>query len=321
MHRFIARLLLIAGFGLIGALSGRVISAQEPGDSPSPQETPPPSGEGQQCAECHIDVAATWQGSTHANAFADPAFQSAYQASGDVQCLSCHTTGFEAHTGQYQHEGVTCEACHGNTPANHPAEPIAVDPGPGVCTDCHPTTYVEWDQSAHGAAQVACVTCHNPHPQQLKADSAEGLCLSCHAEDAREDYVHTTHQEQGCADCHWYAAIDNPEHIINGSLLPTGHDNAIETRTCTDCHEESLEPVSSPEEELRAADQPLLRAQLEIDELEAEIDTVETQGQNTATVRMVQGLIAGLLFGGAITLLLAWFGRSRDIRQIEEPKE
>lgn len=102
--------LLIA---LIGAAAVGV-SAQEGTAVPTPEPGP-------DCAECHIDVVQTWQSSTHAQAYHNTDFQTAWQAQGgDVQCLNCHTTGFVPFTGSFDQPGITCSACHGSTPANHP---------------------------------------------------------------------------------------------------------------------------------------------------------------------------------------------------------
>ena len=97
----------------------------------------------QTCAECHIDVVADWQDSIHATTYHSPAFQDAIADGVDSSCLDCHTTCYSPVTGEIGAEGVTCEACHGTTPKNHPEEPVPVLNGVDVCAECHLTTYHE----------------------------------------------------------------------------------------------------------------------------------------------------------------------------------
>ena len=313
------RFLIIVGFGLIGAV---LAEAGAPTQDSTPQ-TP------ESCASCHVDIVAMWQEGTHANAFSDPVFQETWQEQGgDAECLACHTTGYVPRTGEYAHEGVTCEACHGQTPADHPAEPVALDPGVETCAECHATTVNEWEQSKHGEQQLACTTCHNPHPQELRFETAEALCLNCHSEDARDDYAHLVHASQSCVDCHWHHAEteDLLAHYESGALFPTGHEANVETRACVDCHSaitetDVMEEGSAAEEEMGlVSEHPLLEARVRIEELEAEVETVKSQGQNTSALRLAQGLIIGLAVGAIVVFGVANF-RRRNARIVEEHQE
>jgi hypothetical protein len=318
--RYLLRFLIIIGFGMIG-----VVLAEA---GPPTQDTTPPPPES--CAECHLDIVAAWEGGTHAQAYSDPIFQSAWQEQANaLECLECHTTGFVARTGEYEHEGVTCEACHGQTPAEHPESPVSIDPGVEICADCHTTTFTEWEESEHGNQQLACTTCHQPHPQQLRFEEANMLCLNCHDEEARDDYAHLTHTDQECVDCHWFHAdlADLQEHYMSGNLFPTGHAGKVETQSCVSCHEEQTESgvIEQGEEALAELDlpvstHPLLQAQVQIKELEAEVDTVQAQGANTSALRMVQGLIIGLVVGGLGVFGVTRF-RQRTTRVVEEQQE
>ena len=68
------------------------------------------------CADCHKDQFADWQRTEHATAF-DSLYRD--QKHFDVNCQSCHTTGFGHETGYDPIVGtqasrhVQCEACHG----------------------------------------------------------------------------------------------------------------------------------------------------------------------------------------------------------------
>lgn len=268
-------------------------SAQEAETTPEPQP--------QDCAECHIDIVASWQESSHALAYHNEAFQAAWQANGDqTACLACHTTGFTPADGTYAQLGVACGACHGATPANHPPEVVSVDPGVRICSDCHTPTYGEWQMSAHGAQQLACTTCHNPHPQSLRFETSTALCLNCHDEPL-SDYAHVSHPEQACVDCHWHKSLSEMEHVLTGDLMPTGHDAMVETRTCLDCHAE-LDETALVSTGVDGGAPPLLQAQARIQELEAELQTKAVERDHAALALGVQGLVIGAVITGLLAL-------------------
>jgi predicted CXXCH cytochrome family protein len=301
LSRYVLPLLVIVGFALIGAV---LVEASSPARQGPSQGT-------QSCATCHVDVVNAWQTGTHAQAYADPVFQEAWEKQGKgTECLACHTTGYSALTGKYTHEGVTCEACHGVPPANHPAEPMAVDPGVETCAGCHTTTFSEWQQSKHGAQQLACTTCHLPHPQTLRFETVQQLCLNCHDADARDDYAHLVHAERECTDCHWFEGDQQAliDHGVSGNLFPTGHSTKVETRACVSCHAEmttnpAVQEGEQAREELGLTSQhPLIEAQVRIEELEAEVNTVKAQGSNTSALRLAQGVVLGAAFGGLVVL-------------------
>lgn len=286
------------------------VSAQGPTGTPAPA-TPTP-GPVQQCAECHLDVVAGWQDSTHAKAYVDPKFQEAWKTSGDRQCLGCHTTGFDSRTGMYTTEGVTCEACHGQTPAEHPPQPVALSKGIEVCAGCHTTTVAEWKRSAHGSQQLACTTCHSPHPQKLRFETADALCLNCHT-DTLTSYTHTTHTKQACVDCHWYRSVDETQHVMTGNLLPTGHDNEVQTRTCIDCHKAlPADQAVSAEATPAPAEQRLTEIRLRNEELAARVQSLQAEEDNLAAVRVAEGLVLGFVLGGAIVMFALRFGMRRE---------
>ena len=78
-----------------------------------------------ECQECHLDISNHWENSPHANAYVNEAFQEKYTDLGEpVECLACHTTGFNLSTGSFDQEGVACESCHGAVKTDHPPEPV-----------------------------------------------------------------------------------------------------------------------------------------------------------------------------------------------------
>jgi len=319
--RHFVRFAIVLAFGVMGAV---LAEAGDPAQGNPPQQSP------DQCATCHVNVVGDWESGVHAQAYSDPIFQEAWEAQDqNPQCLACHTTGYEARTGEYKHEGVTCEACHGETPDDHPPAPMDLEPGVEVCASCHTTTFHEWEESRHGELQLACSTCHQPHPQTLRFEDANTLCLNCHNEDARNDYAHLVHASQQCVDCHWFrpSLEDLQEHYVSGNLFPTGHTGAVETTACVTCHEDIsesgiMETQGEAQQELGLTESqhPLLEAQVRIRELEAEVDTVKAQGGNTSSLRLAQGLIIGLAVGGLVVFGVNRF-RARTTRIVKEHKE
>lgn len=373
LSRYFFRLTVILVFGMIGVVLAEASALAQDG---MPQEP-------QQCQDCHVDIAASWAEGAHARAYNNPdVFTSVWEDNGAPQeCLACHTSGYKAYDGSFDHYGVTCEACHGETPPGHPQEPSGLsarlqeqvtqwqdssDPGAvvqqdeprldpivTVCADCHPTTFNEWQQSQHGSFQLGCVACHSPHPQKLRfvsagpdvvpgddvaaADGApaggSALCQNCHDTDDYEDdyvqYAHLQHAELGCESCHWFAADlgDQPadgaaapeydeqmlNHFKTGELVFTGHTGEVKNKSCLDCHRSldvSALDGAAPDE---AVDQQLHKAEVRIEELEAEVDTVKAQGSNTSALRLAQGLIFGLAVGGVVI-----FGVTSFVRRNQE---
>ncbi len=307
------RVVIVLSFGVMGAVL--VAEADGPGQDAPPMQEP------QDCAECHVDIVAGWQEGLHAQAYSDPVFQEAWeqQADKNPECLACHTTGFVAYTGEYDAEGVTCEACHGPTPANHPPEAVSVERGVEVCAGCHEDTYHEWQNSAHGEEGIACTTCHNPHPQTLRFDNNadNALCLDCHGEDERDDYTHLVHSEEQCVDCHWHHASeeDIAAHAAQGLPITTGHTAKVETKACVDCHEEItdrdvMEVSQAVLDELGLPEtHPLHAANVRIKELEAKVHTLDAEGANTSALRLLQGFVIGVVIGGVFVLGVTRFRR------------
>ncbi|HQE19120.1 MAG TPA: multiheme c-type cytochrome, partial [Aggregatilineales bacterium] len=162
-------------------------------------------GEFSECAECHPDVTAAWQDGPHDTAFSIEHFQHSWTELNQPQeCLACHTTGFSPATGNYQAEGVTCEACHGEVPDGHPPRPVDLNRANQVCAECHTVTQAEFRASAHSEKGLACTTCHYAHDNGLRADTEVAQCLACHGDELDGFVAHTTHLDNGlsCRDCH-----------------------------------------------------------------------------------------------------------------------
>ena len=85
-------------------------------------------------------------------------------------CLTCHTTGFDAGSGKFMSEGVTCEACHGPYKEGHPAGQTMQLPMESAtragCAIRPP--FEEWEKSQHAAKQIDCFDCHQAHTQGVR---------------------------------------------------------------------------------------------------------------------------------------------------------
>lgn len=188
------------------------------------------------CETCHRNEFMQWQDSPHAKASANDAFLQAYANQGrPAYCMSCHASGYDANTGQYQFEGVVCSNCHVITKGNeHPPAPVEIAKESVDCGRCHSgahaPTYDEWLVSAHRLANIDCVDCHTPHQNGLILGDVNATCGDCHQE-ALVDDVHMG-QDLTCVDCHM-----ERREIVNGNIVrTTGHTMSIDPSTCAECH-------------------------------------------------------------------------------------
>jgi predicted CXXCH cytochrome family protein len=216
-------------------------------------EAPAPAAQGftQDCAACHTEFATTWQSGAHGQAGTDPIFVEQWTQQGKPgACLVCHTTGYDPATATYKADGVTCQACHGEAPTDHPKSPMPVNRTTDLCGQCHSDTrfgWQDWKVSTHYQRGMDCTTCHDPHSASLKkvpaqdgatpSDEVSALCINCHQEHSM-DFSYTTHNQQGvsCVDCH-VNHLENadrtahtvPDHSFNASL-----------KSCNTCHAQQM---------------------------------------------------------------------------------
>ncbi|MCU0681472.1 MAG: cytochrome c family protein [Polyangiaceae bacterium] len=120
------------------------------------RKPPPPPESGQRyvgvetCATCHAGARDVWQGTAHSHAYATLSRQFKEY---NLDCVSCHVTGYERPGGSTVTENaalqnVQCESCHG--PGSlHAADPskkgaIVAQPDPQGCVSgCHHSPHVE----------------------------------------------------------------------------------------------------------------------------------------------------------------------------------
>lgn len=310
-HRRITPIAILLAYTLL-FISVVGILAQEVKPEPEFEETV------QECAECHIDVVQSWQTSPHSQSFLNDEFQSTWSETEGSNCLSCHTTGYTAFNGEFTHAAVTCEACHGQTPTNHPDESLIVDSSAEVCADCHTTTYHEWSVSNHAAEDLTCTACHNPHPQQVRFDNdSTALCTNCHENAISEGYAHITHVEQACTACHWHRSdFDPTQHFQSGLLLASGHEALVETQSCISCHDNEETSATITESVSGTIHGNTSDLRLQLSEAKAEAQNAIAIGENTSAVRLIQGLVVGIAIGGILVLV---FLRLRPHQQIAYP--
>ena len=198
----------------------------------SPHQEPEPAAES--CQECHSDTHADWLESMHGQSTDNRAFLLEWKKDGNPQeCLSCHTTGFDPLTGEWVANGITCDACHGPAPADHPQDIMPTEAEAADCGTCHVDTHVQWQSSGHGQNDLTCINCHSPHATALKADDSQALCRTCHNQESHF-YEMTAHAQQGllCTDCH-LRVTDASAGEGHGKRI---HTFGVDLRSCTQCH-------------------------------------------------------------------------------------
>lgn len=136
----------------------------------------------QDCAACHVDVAAEWRASGHSQAWTAERFVQATHARSMETCLPCHAPG-SLHETQGQprlrderrEDGVDCQACHldhgalvgpiedgGGLVEPHPVRVMsALYRSPELCGRCHEGTLAEYRVHA-GPGERTCQGCHMP---------------------------------------------------------------------------------------------------------------------------------------------------------------
>jgi hypothetical protein len=192
----------------------------------------------QGCRQCHTSEFKDWSSTTHAQAAFDPIFQVYLQQTEKPgECFACHTTGYNATTGQFVLAGVTCEACHGPYRPGHPEESMTIARSEKLCGTCHANTLQEWSSSRHGQVGVTCVDCHEVHTQRTRVAAAtNALCAGCH-ENHTQDATHSVHSQAGvrCIDCHLARPGSQAQAAMKGHAV-TGHSFTVAASTCDACH-------------------------------------------------------------------------------------
>ena len=246
------RLLIALAFALLAAGVTLMVASAEQTTITQAQ------GFTQDCAVCHTEFATTWQSGAHGQAASDPVFVEEWTKQGKPgACLVCHTTGYDPATATYKAEGVTCEACHGPAPTDHPKSPMPVDRTTDLCGQCHSDTrfgWQDWKVSTHYQRGMDCATCHDPHSASLKkvtatgtdttADDVSQLCINCHQENSM-DFPYTSHHQKGvsCVDCH----VNHLENAERTAHAVPDHSFNANLKSCNTCHADQMHsPTEAP---------------------------------------------------------------------------
>ena len=202
----------------------------------------------EKCAGCHAELTQDWQSGPHGQATIDPVFNQAWEEQGQPgACLLCHTTGYDIETGTWEHNGIACEACHGEIPTDHPKNPMPVDRSPVLCGTCHSDVrfgWENWEESSHYQRDMTCINCHDPHQATVKTlpqaegeetDKASALCKNCHSE-YDQGSTHSIHGQNNvaCSDCHLNMDPTAPAHTVQD------HSFEATLAACNTCHADQI---------------------------------------------------------------------------------
>jgi hypothetical protein len=277
-----------------------VAQAQDGDEVKSPDE----------CAACHSEAYESWETTLHANTSSRPEFIEAWADAGrPAYCRQCHGTGYDPTTGEFVLEDVTCQSCHWEVEDQpHPAGDMLVDTSAELCGTCHSgvhsPAYEEWLLSEHGTMNIDCLTCHETHNDNMRADNVNELCGRCHEESADG----SAHNIEGmeCSFCHMYGAqqLRGPGEVSLG----TGHTFEIPPDVCASCHgmEHTLTISEVDEEDESVEPTPVAESEpaLEIEELQGRVYELEDRARENLDLGLAGGGLGGLLLGGAMVWMI-----------------
>jgi len=156
------------------------------------------------------------------------------------QCLSCHQdTRSVAFWDMSRHRSldVACYDCHS---AHYGGDKYLKAAEPALCFNCHRDIRSQSNRQSHHPLKeglIKCSDCHNPMgdfgKKQIKADSVNELCYTCHAEKRGPFLWEHPPVEEKCLNC----------HVPHGS----NHSKLLEKKVpylCQSCHDERGHPGS-----------------------------------------------------------------------------
>lgn len=199
------------------------------------------------CRECHQSIYTYWEESAHGRGLScgqchlasdeNHTRQGHGAQGGAKECMACHTTGYDPETDTWEEDNIHCVACHYPVRSNHPDVPMPTNRSEELCGQCHIQARFEWQDSQHGQAGVACVSCHSQHRTSLRSDSVMEQCASCH-QTFTDGFSHSTHNSEGltCAACH-LAPLDEP---VGEGSAKRDHTFDVAVKTCVSCHKDGL---------------------------------------------------------------------------------
>ena len=93
---------------------------------------------------------------------------------------------------------------------HHPEQVMPTNRSSEACGQCHTGTHDEWQLSQHGAEDLSCARCHNPHNDQPE----DGKCTRCVSPVIMRGlflYTGTCRKGLLCTDCHLRVTETDPQ--------------------------------------------------------------------------------------------------------------
>ncbi|GAB4255493.1 MAG: DmsE family decaheme c-type cytochrome [Acidobacteriota bacterium] len=268
------KLLLMSCLGLIAALTGPALVAQEKvervgkdtclschevsaGFASSPHAVA-------ECEDCH------GPGQKHVDEGGDPEFIRSASAAGWTEaCQSCHarqgTDVAEFSWGPHGSRDIGCRDCHRIHPEEGNFGLLARRSELELCSECHRGEAAQFRLPFHHPVRegmMECSDCHSPHaPEQsqrrLEPVSGRG-CVSCHSDKKGPfAFPHSVVEAGECTTCHVPHGGINPRLLVRTQVHqlclechspavgvafrqpPSFHDlRSPRYRNCTTCHRE-----------------------------------------------------------------------------------
>jgi DmsE family decaheme c-type cytochrome len=184
------------------------------------------------------------------------------------QCMQCHK-GRERIFWQgsvHQASQLGCSDCHNSMAKLSVSGLLAKSTISETCFTCHQQQRTEFRKRSHMPlleGRISCGDCHNPHGSitrpLLKADSANQLCTTCHAEKRGPFIWEHAPVRKNCMECHLphgsnhesllivarpflcqqcHSNVSHPANLLTRSNLPRGTvpDERAVNRNCSNCH-------------------------------------------------------------------------------------
>ncbi|NNG16440.1 MAG: hypothetical protein HKM89_08165 [Gemmatimonadales bacterium] len=256
------------------------------------------------CGNCHVGQQGGWEQTGHADAW------DGLQSSGGAQafCEGCHTVselgnaldeaaGYNL-VADEAYEDVQCESCHGSG-FDHVQDPDATQPlAPALvatglttgCGECHEGSHhpfvEQWEDSPHGqvpaqasAANVGsfclpchegkialeqlfnetdeyiekndgnmmpivCIVCHDPHGSPNDANlraaidvpTTANLCVTCHSRRGTPWSSHGPHAAQGLLVLGQNVGYIPTGFVYDTNAIASSHGTSANTKLCATCH-------------------------------------------------------------------------------------
>jgi DmsE family decaheme c-type cytochrome len=156
----------------------------------------------------------------------------------DAACLGCHSgdTGFAAHGGAHDDNGVACADCH----QLHTAADAVLSTSTQAekCYDCHAfrkSDSLKAYSHPLREGKMSCTGCHSPHGATTEAllvrQTTNDTCFQCHAEKRGPFLWEHAPVAEDCATCHNPHGSNQPGMLVQRAPL-----------LCQSCHSQAGHP-------------------------------------------------------------------------------